>query len=730
MGFRPTRAAVPGFPVAVLLCALTCLVLFTDPTLGAPRPEIAAPVATGGVLDLRNWSFERDGNVSLAGDWQFWWQQLPEPDQAVPGDVGLQQVPGIWTDYPEAYPASGYATFRLKVLLPPGQKSLAIANEGQSSAFSLWVDGQHHGNVGRVGPTREEMVATKQRATYFLDSVGAELAIQVQISNFHHRKAGFRNALVLGRAVDIHTIHYRGWITDAFVLGIICSIGFYFLFMYFSHREDHAPLNFALLCLLVALRASLTNRNLLGSMFPDTAWEALLKLEYLTFFWALFFYIGFMRALYPAEYGLALLRSNALVAAGFSALLLFSDTMTASWLIPPYQAVHFVFLVALFACLGRVVVRQRPYYLYIASASVIVGTFNLLEILNLEGVLPERNLNHIGFLAFIFVQAVLLSKRSADTYRQITRLSGELEGRNLELQESEQKYRSLFEDSSDTIFVTSNGGKILDTNPACRQLLGYEPEELRNINNFELLSDKEDRERLAEEINRYGGVVDFQSFLVHRDGHRVPVLVSASPRLDENGEQIGYQGYVRNLSDRMEAHRQRQRAEELEVIATVDPLTRVFNRRYFEQAAQAEQSLARRSGSPLSLILMDIDYFKHINDKHGHLAGDQVLATVAAAVHKEVRKSDIFARYGGEEFVLLLPGTTLEQAMKRAEQLRKDIEALDITSTSGASISISVSLGVAGWPEHQELKDTLAQADEALYRAKASGRNCTQAWVA
>jgi len=728
MGFSLTRARVAKPPLYTVLCALFHLVLCSLPAHALSGA--APPVAENGVLDLRSWSFAGDGNVSLAGDWQFFWQALLAPGQAAPVGYSYRPVPSFWTEYPERYPASGYATYRLRVLLPPGRDSLAITNDGQGSAYTLWVNGEIQGSVGRVGKAREEMVAAKKRATYFLHDLDGELDIQVQISNFHHRKAGFRNALVLGRSEGIHTAQYRGWLLDAFVLGMIFSIGIYFLFMYFSRREDKARLHFALMCLVVALRAGLTNRNLLGSLFPETAWEPLLKLEYLAFFWALFFYIGFMRSLYPREYSPWLQRSNGVIAGLFSLAALLSDTLTASRLIPPYQVVHFAYLMALFACLVPVIYHKRRYYLYIASASAIVATTNVMEILHLQADLPTGNFSHIGFLAFIFVQAVMLSTRSADIYRQITRLSDELEHQNFKLRDSEQKYRSLFENSFDTIFITSNRGEIVDANPACEQLLGYSPEELRQIKKVDLLGEKADWNNLVNEIDRFGSVVDFQGQLIHKNGGKVPVLVTASPRLDERGKQVGYQAYVRNISDRMEARQLRQRAEQLEVMANLDPLTRTFNRRHFQQAAEAEHASARRSGAPLSLILLDLDYFKRINDEHGHLAGDEVLTAVAAFAQREVRKSDIFARYGGEEFVLLMPDTNLEQALRKAEQLRKDLEAQRISTTSGASISISASLGVAVWPEDQSLNDTLAQADEALYLAKESGRNQTRAWAA
>ncbi|MEH6570330.1 MAG: GGDEF domain-containing protein [Halioglobus sp.] len=158
----------------------------------------------------------------------------------------------------------------------------------------------------------------------------------------------------------------------------------------------------------------------------------------------------------------------------------------------------------------------------------------------------------------------------------------------------------------------------------------------------------------------------------------------------------------------------------------MDPLTQVFNRRYFEQVAESEHSRARRNGAPLSLILLDIDHFKSFNDDHGHLVGDQVLTAVAKRTQDEVRKSDVLARFGGEEFVLLMPDTDLEPTKHKAEEIRLGIGELQITVEGETVVSVNVSLDVANWTSEQSLNEALDQADKALYRAKESGRNRTE----
>ncbi len=165
----------------------------------------------------------------------------------------------------------------------------------------------------------------------------------------------------------------------------------------------------------------------------------------------------------------------------------------------------------------------------------------------------------------------------------------------------------------------------------------------------------------------------------------------------------------------------KMRAREL---ATKDPLTGVYNRRMFKELAESELSRARRSGIPVSVLALDLDRFKLVNDAYGHLAGDDVLVAFAALVRGCLRKEDLLARYGGEEFIALLPGTTQSAASTLAERIRRKLANTELVA-AGQNVRITVSIGVAserGQPL-PSLEALLASADEALYAAKAEGRN-------
>lgn len=162
----------------------------------------------------------------------------------------------------------------------------------------------------------------------------------------------------------------------------------------------------------------------------------------------------------------------------------------------------------------------------------------------------------------------------------------------------------------------------------------------------------------------------------------------------------------------------------LELLSRVDRLTGINNRGYWEENLEQEFQRCKRSSTPSSLLMMDIDHFKHFNDRYGHVAGDEVLRAVARQIRKSQRTTDIAGRYGGEEFAIILPDTDLKKALFVAERLRKQISDLPI-EWQEQLLNVTVSMGVSEFsndmPTH---KSWIDHSDAALYEAKNKGRNC------
>ncbi len=193
------------------------------------------------------------------------------------------------------------------------------------------------------------------------------------------------------------------------------------------------------------------------------------------------------------------------------------------------------------------------------------------------------------------------------------------------------------------------------------------------------------------------------------------------------GMQSSSESYRAQLdSARRTIQEQQERIRQSEAAARVDFLTRLANRRAFEQRLSEELERVRRYGGTFSLILMDIDEFKKVNDEFGHPAGDRVLKFIAAVLNEKVRATDFVSRYGGEEFAVLLPETPADRARVVAEKIRKTLQNSSLLHGK-TKIKVTVSAGVGGVkPDGESLADLVARVDAALYQAKKKGRNCVE----
>lgn len=172
----------------------------------------------------------------------------------------------------------------------------------------------------------------------------------------------------------------------------------------------------------------------------------------------------------------------------------------------------------------------------------------------------------------------------------------------------------------------------------------------------------------------------------------------------------------------------RQKYEAMRIQATRDALTDVYNRAFFDDILASEQALSLRSGRPLALLMIDIDFFKSINDTFGHTEGDRALVMVAKTLQSIVRKSDFLCRYGGEEFAVILPDSDREHALELAQRLCAEVPKMCSISGSGNKAGkrvITITVGLASFPEEADSGETLIRlADKRLYQGKEQGRNC------
>jgi diguanylate cyclase (GGDEF)-like protein/PAS domain S-box-containing protein len=250
------------------------------------------------------------------------------------------------------------------------------------------------------------------------------------------------------------------------------------------------------------------------------------------------------------------------------------------------------------------------------------------------------------------------------------------------------------------------------------------------------------REAIAQQVPLQATVQNFK-----KDGTAFWNLLTISPVKNEQGSVTHFIGIQRDVTKAIETEDQllqanaqlqalnqaleervAQRTADLERLATTDSLTGAFNRRYWMRRADIEIATAKRQHTSLSIVMLDIDHFKRINDKFGHPTGDLVLVHLCEAVQGVLRLGDTFARIGGEEFVLLLPQTDIALAMHVAERIRALVASLELFAIDHSRFQFTASLGVATMsPTVTDIEALLSTCDAALYRAKNAGRNCVMA---
>jgi len=266
-------------------------------------------------------------------------------------------------------------------------------------------------------------------------------------------------------------------------------------------------------------------------------------------------------------------------------------------------------------------------------------------------------------------------------------------------------------------------GKV-ERNPQWGHMLGYTFEELQHTaQQWADFVHPHDRERawasIFDVVEGRSAAHKLEYRMLHKDGSIRWILDQAKVmQRDGHGKATRMCGTHTDITER------KLLEEELRRQAHVDYLTGIYNRRHFMERAEQELSRAHRYAKPLSMLMLDIDHFKQINDRHGHKVGDTVLKAVADLSQATFRDVDIVGRLGGEEFAALLPETDQPAALEAAERLRATIANARIPLPGAPPVSFSVSIGVSSMDSPEDNIDALLQrADKALYKAKDSGRN-------
>ena len=312
--------------------------------------------------------------------------------------------------------------------------------------------------------------------------------------------------------------------------------------------------------------------------------------------------------------------------------------------------------------------------------------------------------------------------RMAGSHTDITEKK-EMEKR---LVDKHEQYMLAVEGSRDGIWDWDLKSGHLFLSKRWKEIVGYVDDELESkLGVFEDLLHPDDKERVDKYMDRYlkgeFKPYDTEFRMKHKDGTYRWIMARGEALYDEKGIPYRMAGSHTDITEKKEMEKK------LESLAATDELTKLWNRRHFFNVGESECKRAVRYKAKFSMLMIDIDLFKDVNDTYGHAAGDIVLKGVAEIFIHGLRDVDIAARIGGEEFAILMPSTDTAGALIVAQRLRKNIEMLSFEH-EGKKIKITISIGVAECCEKNTLDQMMQNSDEALYNAKKSGRNCVKVY--
>ncbi len=303
------------------------------------------------------------------------------------------------------------------------------------------------------------------------------------------------------------------------------------------------------------------------------------------------------------------------------------------------------------------------------------------------------------------------------------------------LEASEEEYRTLIDNVNIGIYRNTFDpeGRFLKVNPAMAKMFGYDSvEEFMEIKVSQLYQDPKDRVKYLEKIKEIGLVKGEELKLRKIDGTFILASLTSKVNFDSKGDPIWIDGVIEDITERKKAEQNLvllnkemvKSNKRLKQLALRDPHTGLYNHRYLQDAIEAEFYRAKRYVHPLSLMMLDVDYFKSINDVYGHLFGDLVLKQLARQLKRMVRQYDIVVRFGGEEFMIISPSIDRSGAIKLAQRL---IDAINLYNFGDKNhiVKLKLSIAVASYPEDKIMKgmDLVEISDQILNKVKEFGGN-------
>ncbi len=401
------------------LCALCFMAACGSIDSGNKQPE-----AIKGVLDLRQWNFEKDGIVDLNGYWEIYWNQLIPPESTtvkkIPNPTGYLEVPKLWNhliNNGENLPEQGFATYRLIVYLPSANRSVCFKIPDINTAYDFYVNGSKIAANGIVGKTEKTMSPVRKPLIAHHLSDGNRMEIVLHISNFQYKGGGIWSKIRVGNENDINRLWLHTISLDIFIFSSLLIMGLYHIVFYFIRKRDVvSQLYFGVCCLILAVRIVLTGERIVMSLLPDLPFEIGSKVEYLTMFLGLPLFVTYLTQLFKNHFSFICLRIIQLFGSLSVLIVIFTPTRIFNNILFSYQIFIIITFFYCVVCLCIAALKNQEGARTLLFGCLIFFLTIVGDILSHYYLQRSFNLSPFGFLFFVLTQAYMFSKKYSNAF--------------------------------------------------------------------------------------------------------------------------------------------------------------------------------------------------------------------------------------------------------------------------------------------------------------------------
>jgi len=743
--------------LSIIILASLLYVIFSLNKLTVPNTSSNIN-SKKGVLELSNWDFNKNGYTALGGQWKFYWKQLLSPrdlttSSPVPSYIDM---PIAWNKYNKNYDSNGYATYSLTIKLNQKYKNtlLGISVPSMLSSYKLYVNGSLFSSNGVVGVTSSAEHPKSVPVTSYFMNYNRQVNLVLQVSNHNFRDGGTSGEIYLGTEAQMMNKREASIALDFFYFGVLLIMGLYHLWLYIFRPGDFSKLYLGVLCIIISLRSLIVGDSYFLSLYNNLSYNLNLKLEYLTFFAAVYFMLSYICVVFEENFSKIINRSCKLFCSIFILTTIFISPLLASKLLIIFQIFTLLLVIyATFVILKTYHSKKKGFIIIIiiigCLTTIIISAMSILHYIGINNI---NDYSLLGSFIFILLNAFILAMNQSKTCIKVENLSKEKE---------QYLLVGKLREATSLLNSTLNLDEVLDKLlKGLKELVPYDSASFfmeennhftitaaygfKNIDKTYKICINKDDDKLFKEIyetnttllvanvkedprfTNYIGKTNIESWM------GIPIIfkdkIIGILTLDSIEKDI-YTSYHCDVALSFAYHagtavENAKLHSKTKQLACIDPLTNLYNRRSFLELANISFNNAKVSLQPISSIMIDIDDFKKINDTLGHHTGDLVLKRLSKVCSENLSDNHILGRFGGEEFIVLLPGTSFKEAELIGENLRSAIENNPLIVRKSDSITITSSLGVASiTPTVQDIDFLFISADKAMYRAKALGKN-------